>query len=39
MHGDNESIPVEGFRVGLRMFVEMVLDLATEVLDANKRFP
>jgi acetylornithine deacetylase/succinyl-diaminopimelate desuccinylase-like protein len=29
MHGDNESIPVEGFRVGLRMFVEMVLDLAT----------
>ena len=29
MHGNNESIPVDGFRAGLRMFVEVVMDLAT----------
>jgi acetylornithine deacetylase/succinyl-diaminopimelate desuccinylase-like protein len=29
IHGNNESIPVDGFKAGLRMFVEVVLDLAT----------
>jgi acetylornithine deacetylase/succinyl-diaminopimelate desuccinylase-like protein len=28
-HGNNESIPVAGFRAGVRMYVEAVLDLAT----------